>query len=142
MLESLFNKFGGLKACNFNFIKKRLQYRCIPVNIAKFLRTAFFIEHLWWLLPNIPCFSDLKNQLPPWFIFQRHIFYLFFYVYLHECFFYSFCFLMRPFIGGGLDIFLFKESSAFLIWISAYFSTCVKLKLLWIMTPSRRYFRN
>ena len=21
-----------------------------PVNIAKFLRTAFFIEHLWWLL--------------------------------------------------------------------------------------------
>ena len=49
---------------------------------------------------------------------------------------------MRPFIGGGLDIFLFKESSTFLICISAYFSTCVKLKLLWIKTPSRGYFRN
>ena len=36
MLESLFNKDAG----RVNF----------PVNIAKFLRTAFFIEHLWWLL--------------------------------------------------------------------------------------------
>ena len=33
-----------------NFIKKRLQRRCFPVNTAKFLRTAFFIEHLQWLL--------------------------------------------------------------------------------------------
>ena len=29
-----------------NFIKRRLQHRCFPVNIAKFSRTAFFIEHL------------------------------------------------------------------------------------------------
>ena len=35
------------KACNF--IKMRLQDRCFPVNIAKFLR-SFFTEHLWWLL--------------------------------------------------------------------------------------------
>ena len=27
------------EACNFNIIKKRLRYRCFPVNIAKFLRT-------------------------------------------------------------------------------------------------------
>ena len=33
------------EACNF--IKKKLQYRCVPVNFAKFLRTAFFIEGLW-----------------------------------------------------------------------------------------------
>ena len=32
------------------FIKKKLQHRCFPVNIAKFLRTTFFIEHLRWLL--------------------------------------------------------------------------------------------
>ena len=38
MLEFLFNKIAGLKACNF--IKKRLQHRLFPVNIAKFLRTA------------------------------------------------------------------------------------------------------
>ena len=36
------------KACNV--IKKRLQHRYFHVNVAKFLRTAFLIEHLWWLL--------------------------------------------------------------------------------------------
>ena len=40
MLESLSNKVTGLKAGNF--IKKRLQYMCFPVNIAKFVRTAFY----------------------------------------------------------------------------------------------------
>ena len=34
-------------------LKKRLWHRCFPVNFAKFLRTAFFAEHLWWLLPSI-----------------------------------------------------------------------------------------
>ena len=33
-----------------NFIEKRLQHRCFPVNIVKFIRTALFIEHLRWLL--------------------------------------------------------------------------------------------
>ena len=31
-------------------LKKRLWHRCFPVNFANFLRTSFFIEHLWWLL--------------------------------------------------------------------------------------------
>ena len=34
--------------CHFN--KKSLQQRFFPVNIAKFLNTAFLIEHLQWLL--------------------------------------------------------------------------------------------
>ena len=38
MLESFFNKVSGLQACIF--IKKRLQRKCFPVNIAKFLRTS------------------------------------------------------------------------------------------------------
>ena len=38
MLESLFNKVADRKA--YNLIKKRLQHRCFPVNIEKFLRTA------------------------------------------------------------------------------------------------------
>ena len=25
-------------------------HKCFPVNFAKFLRTPFFIEHLWWLI--------------------------------------------------------------------------------------------
>ena len=33
-----------------SFIKKRLQHRCFPMNLAKFLRTAFFIEHIRELL--------------------------------------------------------------------------------------------
>ena len=47
---SFFNKAAGLspKACIF--IKKRLWHRYFHVNFAKFLRTPFLIEHLWWLL--------------------------------------------------------------------------------------------
>ena len=37
-----------MKACNF--VKKGLQQICFTVKIAKFFRTAFFIEHLRWLL--------------------------------------------------------------------------------------------
>ena len=38
-----FEKFEGIKACNF--IKMRLQHRCFPVNIAKFLRKPFSNFH-------------------------------------------------------------------------------------------------
>ena len=48
VLESLFKTVADLEARKF--IKKRLQYRCFPVDIAKSLRTIFSIEHLWWLL--------------------------------------------------------------------------------------------
>ena len=48
MFKSLFNKV----ALKF-FIKKRLQHRNFPVNIAQFLRTAFAIEH-WCLLLTLP----------------------------------------------------------------------------------------
>ena len=39
-----------IKACNF--IKKRLQHSCFSVTIAKFLRTALFVEYIRWLLLN------------------------------------------------------------------------------------------
>ena len=35
----------GKKTCSF--VKKRLLHRCFPVNIAKFLRTAFSAEYRW-----------------------------------------------------------------------------------------------
>ena len=38
VLESLYNKVAHLQAANV--IKKRLQYRCFPVNIAKYLSAA------------------------------------------------------------------------------------------------------
>ena len=48
MLESYFNQVAGLK--DYNFIKKRLQHSCFPLNIAKFLWAAFFTEHRRLLL--------------------------------------------------------------------------------------------
>ena len=44
VLESLFNKATGLKACNP--IKKRLQHKCFPIKFAKFLRTLFFYKRV------------------------------------------------------------------------------------------------
>ena len=44
-------KFQVLKACNF--IKKRLQHSCFPVNIAKFFRMAFFYR-----TPTVPVSSS------------------------------------------------------------------------------------
>ena len=38
--EPFFNKVADLKVCNF--IKKRLQHRCFPVNIVKFFKNSFF----------------------------------------------------------------------------------------------------
>ena len=67
VLESLFNKVAHLKACSF--IKKRLQHRCFHVNIAKFLRTAFFIKHLRWLLLNKVKINVRRTRfilLPDW----------------------------------------------------------------------------
>ena len=47
------NTSGGLFLILPNLViqlKKRLRHRCFPVNIGKLLKTAFFIEHVWWLL--------------------------------------------------------------------------------------------
>ena len=43
-----FNKVAGLRPATL--LKKTHCHRCLPVNFAKFLRTSFFTEHLWWLL--------------------------------------------------------------------------------------------
>ena len=43
-----FNKVASLGPATL--LKKRPWHRCFPVNFAKFLRTPFSIEHLWWLL--------------------------------------------------------------------------------------------
>ena len=46
LYQSLFfNKVVGLRPATL--LKKRLWYRCFPVNFAKFLITPFIIEHLW-----------------------------------------------------------------------------------------------
>ena len=63
MLESLFNKYSGLKACNF--IKKRLQHSWFPVKFAKFFRTLFLQNTsggcFWKYLMNSP-FIAFENK--------------------------------------------------------------------------------
>ena len=41
-----FAKFLGKHLCQSLFNK----VAALPVNFVKFLRTSFFIEHLWWML--------------------------------------------------------------------------------------------
>ena len=41
-----------IKLQAWGLLKDRLWHRCFPVNFAKFLRTSFLTEHLWWLLLN------------------------------------------------------------------------------------------
>ena len=49
LCQSLFfNKVAGLGPATL--LKKRLRYRCFPLNIAKFLKTPFLTKHLRWLL--------------------------------------------------------------------------------------------
>ena len=53
----------SLLACNF--IKKRLQYRCLPVKFTKLLKTPFFVEQLQWLpLRFNSCFQKSAGQKP------------------------------------------------------------------------------
>ena len=40
--------------------RKRLWHRCFPANLAKFLRTSFIIEHLWWLFLKIFTISAVQ----------------------------------------------------------------------------------
>ena len=51
VLDSISNKAAGLKVCNS--IKKRLQHSCLPVKLAKFVKTPFFTEEFRWLLLTI-----------------------------------------------------------------------------------------
>ena len=47
----IFNEVAGLRLATLS--KMRFWHRCFPVNFVEFLRTLFFIEHLWWLLQNV-----------------------------------------------------------------------------------------
>ena len=59
VLKSLFNKVAGLKACSF--IKKRLQHRCFPVNIAKFLRAPILKNILSHFAKSLSHFNENVN---------------------------------------------------------------------------------
>ena len=60
MLEFLFNKFADLQTGNF--ITKRLEHRCFPVNIAKFLKTPILKDIFERLLLNSVIQSGRNNR--------------------------------------------------------------------------------
>ena len=45
-----FAKFTGKQLCQSLSFNKVAGLRRFPVNFAKFLKTLFLTEHLWWLL--------------------------------------------------------------------------------------------
>ena len=95
VLESLFNKYAGLKACNF--IKKRLQHRFFPVKFAKILRTPFFTEHVRWLLLEISHELSLYCIWEQWMVSFRGTYWLcsVYFILLHVfCFFLFLSFLL------------------------------------------------
>ena len=49
LLLPLYQMGGSYPVRFVTLLKRRLQYRCFPVNFAKFLTTFFFTEHLQWL---------------------------------------------------------------------------------------------
>ena len=50
---SFLNKVAGSGPATL--LKKRIWCRCFPLNFAKFLKTSFLTEHLWWLLLVVIC---------------------------------------------------------------------------------------
>ena len=74
MLKFLFNKVAGLQVCIF--IKKRLQHRCFPVNIARFLRTPI----LFFCNSAIETTNNVIYILAENFIFSFSIYKIFSYL--------------------------------------------------------------
>ena len=60
MFKSLFNKVVDLQAGNF--IEKRLQHRCFPVNVVKIFKTAFFKEYFGWLLLKLMFYKRWADE--------------------------------------------------------------------------------
>ena len=60
MLECLCNKVAGLQDCSF-IIKERLQHRCFPVKLAKFLRTPILKSICEWQLPMLSIVLNVPN---------------------------------------------------------------------------------
>ena len=62
MSESLF--YQCCRLTPETLFKKGLWHRCFPLNFVKFLRTPFFIEHLWWLLLTISYLMSHRSSRP------------------------------------------------------------------------------
>ena len=64
-----FTKFTGKHLSQSVFIKKETLARVFPVNHVKFLRTTFYIEHLWWLLLPVRASNSRLCTSPETFLY-------------------------------------------------------------------------
>ena len=80
MFKSLFKKVAGLQACMF--IKKRLQHRCFPVNIAKLSRTPI-LKYIFCIF-EILTTNNLIFILAKNFIFNFRIYKILCILQLHQ----------------------------------------------------------
>ena len=75
-----FNQVAGvsflikLQASGWNYIKKRLQHRCFPLNFAKFLKTLFLQNTNFWK----PLVTDAFQNFLFWFGIFFQSFFIFF----------------------------------------------------------------
>ena len=60
LCQSLFNKVAGLHTCKF--IKKRLQYRCFPVNFVKHLGTPILKNIYEQVLLHFKYYTPANNR--------------------------------------------------------------------------------
>ena len=58
----MFFKLGVQRPKAYNFILKRFQHRCLPVNFAKFLKTPFLQNTSWRQLLNLYIALVQSNQ--------------------------------------------------------------------------------
>ena len=147
MSESFLDKFVGLQACGF--IKKRLQHRCFPVNIVKFLRTPILKNTCERLFLQIPERSYSKrvllyllNQMPwlwrvvtwaSWFSGHR------FKLEAKDFIFHNSPEKFSKF-GPEKTCFVFsKKSSEFLLWL-ILFSVGIYLLKVWLKHSQNRKF--
>ena len=59
-IVSFFNKVASGFA---TLLKTSLWHRCFPLNLVKFLKAPFYIEHLWWLLLSIVVTSLIQLKM-------------------------------------------------------------------------------
>ena len=101
------NKAAGLRACNF--IKKRLQHKCFPVNFAKFLRTSCLQNTSGRLLLDAVPLRFLSRAKPDP-DFARPVI-------AHHWFFKAFSFTWSYLISKGRKSYLFAGKCVLLISI-------------------------
>ena len=114
------------------FFKKTLRGRCFLVKFAKFLRTPFFTEHIWWLLLEISYEVSLYCIWEQWTVSFRGTYWLTGAYFILLCVCVSFLFIS----------FFFFFFPYFFLWILLLFGFEASLSILKIKQWSYSWVSN